>query len=64
MNLKNPPVFIDSSLPPRERLRQFVSQTQDPYHRQMGDTVVETRWLTTEDTIQDCINGLFENMLY
>lgn len=55
---------IDSSLPPRERLRQYVSLTPNPYQYQSGDTVVESRWLSTEDTLQDRINMLFENLLY
>lgn len=62
MNNHKKTLPIDPALPPAEKLRQYVSQTPDPYQYKINDTTIETRWISTENTLQDCLNHLFDHL--
>ena len=55
-------VKIDSSLPTEERIKSFVEQIKDPYHFNVGSTVVRVAFANTQNTITDNFINMVASM--
>ncbi len=51
-------VHINTALPPKERVEDFVAQIGNPYCYLDGDIVVGVSYADTKATLQDKLNAL------
>ena len=53
-------VRIDTSLPPEERVRDYVRQIKNPYHFRVGDVEVRVAF-KGEATLEECLQHYLDH---
>ncbi|GHU39224.1 hypothetical protein FACS1894105_13860 [Clostridia bacterium] len=51
-------VRVDSTLPKRERVIEYVRQIKDPYHFKCGEMNIFAKYPKNGVEIEDCLQGL------
>lgn len=53
-------ITADASLPPMERIENYLQQVKNPYHFKVNDIGVMLDWADTENTIQNQMTELIK----
>lgn len=53
-------VTIDPTLPKEERITEYLSQIEDPYHFRCGDIEIHTCYAKDGPTLLDCLKQLID----
>ncbi len=55
-------VEVNSKLPVRDRVFDFIRQIKNPYIFRFGKTTVRISYADTEETFEEIMKGYFENL--